>query len=233
MILLVASYRPDTHDRGYDEKGEELVGNAVETATTDKDRADAIDKIVHRVDVGGEVCQLGHGARGGEQAAEKKHAHHEEPHHEDSLLHGVAVVGDDESETAPEESQQHCQGKDEPQGALAGDAIDEPREDETDYNDKEGYEPIGYELGKDERPLRHWGDVYLLNGAGLLLTHDVEGGQETAHEHHDHGKEGGYHEHLVVEVLVVEEKSGELRLHGLNRRTDLGGDYLRQICAAH
>lgn len=66
IILLVASYCPNTHDRGDDEKGEELVGNALETATADKDSAYAIDKIVHRVDVGGEVCQLGHGASWGE-----------------------------------------------------------------------------------------------------------------------------------------------------------------------
>ena len=50
---------------------------------------------MHRVDVGGQVGPVGHGARGGEEAAEQHDADDEEPHDEHGLLHGVAVVGDD------------------------------------------------------------------------------------------------------------------------------------------
>ena len=188
MVFLVAPYRPHAHDGGYDEEREELVGYAVEAAATDEHGAYAIDEVVHRVDVSGEVCQMGHGAGGGEQSAEQKHAHHEKPHDEDGLLHGVAVVGDDESKAAPKEGQEHGQGEDEPQWALARDAVDEPREHEAHHDDKEGYQPVGYELGEDERPLGYEGDVNLLDGAGLLFAHDVERRQKSAHHHHDHGK---------------------------------------------
>ena len=114
MVLPVTHYSPNAHDGGYAEKSKELVGNAMEIAPAHEDGADGLHEIVHGIDVGGEICQVGHGARGGEQAAEQKHAHHKEPHHEDGLLHRVAIIGDDEPETAPEECQQHCQGKDNP-----------------------------------------------------------------------------------------------------------------------
>lgn len=105
MVLFIAPHRPYPHNRGYAEKSQELVGYAMETASTHEDHTDAIHKIVHGIDVSGEVCQVGHGACWCEQTAEKKHAHHKEPHHKDRLLHRVAVVGDDETETAPEECQ--------------------------------------------------------------------------------------------------------------------------------
>ena len=107
MVLSVTSYGPYAHDGCYAEKGQELMGNTLETAAAHKHGADALHEVVHGIDIGGEIGQVGHGASGSEQAAEQEHAHHEEPHHEDGLLHGVAVVGDDEAETAPEECQQH------------------------------------------------------------------------------------------------------------------------------
>ena len=201
MVLSITSYGPYAHDGCYAEKGQELMGNTLETASTHEDRTDAIHKIVHGIDVSGEVCQVGHGACWCEQTAEKKHAHHKEPHHKDRLLHRVAVVGDDETETAPEECQQHGQGKDEPQWTLAGNAIDEPRENKTYHNDKQGYNPIWDKFGKYERPFWYGGDIDLLDGARLLLTHYIECGQKTAHQHHHHGEESGNHEHLIVEVL--------------------------------
>ena len=44
------------------------MGDAVEVAATDKDGADGIDEVVHGIDVGGEIGEVGHGARGGEEA---------------------------------------------------------------------------------------------------------------------------------------------------------------------
>ena len=72
--------------------------NMLQGAAADEDGTDGLDEIVHGVDVGGKVGPLGHGARGGEKSRKQHDAHHKEPHHEDGLLHGVAVVGDDESE---------------------------------------------------------------------------------------------------------------------------------------
>ena len=107
--FLVASHGPCSHYHAYGEKSHDLVGDIVQTASTDEDCADGIDKIVHGVNVCGEVCGMRHGACRCEQAAEQQHADDKEPHHEDGLLHGVTIVGYDESETAPEECQQHCQ----------------------------------------------------------------------------------------------------------------------------
>ena len=70
----------------------------METAAADEDGADGINEVVHGVDVCAEVCPVRHGARRREESAEQHDAHHEEPHDEDGLLHGVAVIGDDESE---------------------------------------------------------------------------------------------------------------------------------------
>ena len=69
-----------------------------ETASADEDGAYGINEIVHGVNVGAEVRPVRHGARRREESAEQHDAHHEEPHDEDGLLHGVAVIGDDESE---------------------------------------------------------------------------------------------------------------------------------------
>ena len=69
----------------------------LKTATADEDGADGVDEIVHGVDVGAEVCPVRHGARRREESAEQHNAYHEEPHDEDGLLHGVAVIADDES----------------------------------------------------------------------------------------------------------------------------------------
>ena len=105
--FLVASHGPCSHYHAYGEKSHDLVGDIVQTASTDEDCADGIDKIVHGIDVCGEVGKMGHRSCGCEQAAEQKHADHKKPHHKDCLLHGVAIVGDDESETAPKQCQQH------------------------------------------------------------------------------------------------------------------------------
>ena len=74
------------------------MGDVCEVATTHIDGADGIDEVVHGVDVGGEVGQLRHGACRCEESAEQENTHHKEPHHKDGLLHGIAVVGDNESE---------------------------------------------------------------------------------------------------------------------------------------
>ena len=176
-----------------------------EAAATDEDGADGIDEVVHGIDIGGEVGPLRHRARGGEETAEQHDAHHEEPHDEDGLLHGVAVVGDDESERREEQSQQHGKHIDEPERAGGREAVDEPGQQEAHGDDKEGDEPVRDEFGEDEGPLRHWRDINLLDGARLLLADDVERGQEARHQHHHDGQQGGNHIELVVLVLVVEQ----------------------------
>ena len=97
-VFLVTLYGPGGHEESDGGEGKDLVPDAVKAAAADEDGADGIDEIVHGVDVGGEVGQCGHGAGGGEEAAEQHQQHDEEPHDEHGLLHGVAVVGDDESE---------------------------------------------------------------------------------------------------------------------------------------
>ena len=109
LILLVALHCPYRHKKSNGEKGQQLMGDGRETATTDEDGADGIDEIVHGVDVCGEVRPPGHGASGREETAEQHDAYHEEPHHEDGLLHGVAIVADDESERREEQGKKHCQ----------------------------------------------------------------------------------------------------------------------------
>lgn len=125
----------------------------METAATDEDGADGIDEIVHGVDIGGQVGPVGHGARRGEEAAEQHDAHHEEPHDEDGLLHGVAVVGHNESERREEQGQQHGQHIDQPERTGGREAIDQPGEQQTNSDHEKGYEPIGNELREDEGPL--------------------------------------------------------------------------------
>ena len=181
------------------------MGDVGEVTAADEDGAHGIDEVVHGVDVGGQVGPVGHGACGREESAEQEQTYDEEPHHEDGLLHGFAVVGDDESERREEERQEHGEEVDEPQRTLTGDAIDGPRQHEAHGDDEECDDPIGYELGHDERPLGDGCDVHLLDGACLLLAHDVQRRQEAAHQHHDECEEGGNHEHFVVEVLVVED----------------------------
>ena len=58
--FLVASHGPCSHYHDYGEKSHDLVGDIVQTASTDEDCADGIDKIVHRVNVCGEVCGMRH-----------------------------------------------------------------------------------------------------------------------------------------------------------------------------
>ena len=73
------------------------MSDAAESSATYKHCAHGIDEVVHGVDVGSGIRPVGHGAGGGEKSAEQHEADDEEPHHKDGLLHGVAVVGDDES----------------------------------------------------------------------------------------------------------------------------------------
>ena len=85
------------------------MGDALEVTTTYEDRADGINEVVHGVDIGGQVGEVWHGARGREETTEQEHTDHEEPHDEDGLLHRVAIVGDDEAQTAEEQGKEHRQ----------------------------------------------------------------------------------------------------------------------------
>ena len=147
---------------------------------------------------------LGHGARGGEKSREQHDAHHKEPHHEHGLLHGVGVVGHDESERREEQRQQHGKHVDEPHGTSRRDAIDEPRQQQAHGDDKQRDEPVRNEFGKDERPLGDGCDIDLFDGASLFFADDVKCGQEARHQHHHNGKKRRNHEEFVVLLLIVE-----------------------------
>lgn len=69
VSLLVAHNGPEAHDEGGDGEGEEVMGDGVEVAAAYEDGADAVDEVVHGVDIGGEISPVGHGAHGGEQSA--------------------------------------------------------------------------------------------------------------------------------------------------------------------
>ena len=73
------------------------MGDGLQPATSHEDGTDGISEVVHGVDVGGQVGPVGHGARRGEESAQQEHTHHEEPHDEHGLLHGVAIVRNDEA----------------------------------------------------------------------------------------------------------------------------------------
>lgn len=92
------------------------------------------------------------------------------------------------------------------QRSLAGNAIERPGEHKADYDNEESYQPIRYELGKDECPFWYWGDINLLYGTGFFLANDIQRGKETAHQHHHHSKKSRYHKHLVIKILVVKEQ---------------------------
>ncbi len=233
VVLLVTLYRPAGHDEADGEQGENLMGDCMEGAASDEDGADGVDEVVHRVDVGGQIGPMRHGARRREEAAEQHETNHEEPHDKDRLLHGVGIVRNDEAERREEQRQQHSQHIDEPDGTAAGDAVESPCQQQAGGDDKEGDEPVGDELGKDECPLRDRGDVDLLDGACLLFADDVERRQEARHQHHHDGKESGNHIDLVVLVLVVEQERGHLRLDGGCFGQRMGGDDLRQVGRAH
>lgn len=97
-VLFVASNSPYGHEGGDGEEGIDLMGYAAEITATNEDGAHGINEVVHGVDIGGQIGTGGHGACGREESAEEHQADDKEPHDEHGLLHGVAVVGDDESE---------------------------------------------------------------------------------------------------------------------------------------
>ena len=179
------------------------MGDALECAATDEDGTDGINEIVHGVDIGGQIGPRGHATGGRKQTAEQHETHHEEPHDEHGLLHGVAVVGNNESERREEQGQQYGQQIDEEKRPLARDAIDQPRQDEADGEHQQTDKPIGYQFCQDKRPFGDWRDVDLLDGALLLLAHNVQGRQESAEHHHQYAHQGGNHEDLIVLTLVV------------------------------
>ena len=158
---------------------------------------------MHRIDVCGEVCPVGHRADRREQTTHEQHDHHKEPHQQDGLLHGFIIIGDDKAETAEDECQQHGKQIDKAEIARRGYAVDSPGEYEAYRHDDNGDDPIGYDFCEDERPLVHRCHVDSLDGATLLFAHDVERGQKSTHQHDEYRHERWYHEHFVVEVFIV------------------------------
>ena len=74
------------------------MGNSSEVATSNEYSAYGIDEIVHRVHVSGEVGPVWHGTSRCKESTQQHDTHNEEPHHEDSLLHGITVVGNNETQ---------------------------------------------------------------------------------------------------------------------------------------
>ena len=98
MVFLITLHSPASHDDANAEKREHLISHLAEAPATDEDGADGIDEVVHGVDVSGDVRPFWHGTGRGEESTEQHDGNHEEPHDEDGLLHGVGIVGHDESE---------------------------------------------------------------------------------------------------------------------------------------
>ena len=203
---MIALHRPDGHKTADGEQGYYLMGDVLDAAAANEDGANGLDEVVHRVDVGRQIGPVGHGARGREKATEQHQTDNEKPHDEHGLLHGVGIVGNDESERREKQCQQHRKHIDKPHGTGGREAIDQPRQQQTDGDDKQRNEPVGNEFGEDESPFRHGCDIDLLDGAGFLLADDVERGQEARHQHHHDGKKGGNHVKLVVLAFVVQSQ---------------------------
>ena len=72
--------------------------NSSKVATSDEDSAYGINEIVHGVHVSGEVGPVWHGTSRCKESTQQHDTHNEEPHHEDSLLHGITVVGNNETQ---------------------------------------------------------------------------------------------------------------------------------------
>ncbi len=105
-VLSVTDDRPTIHDQGKGKEGADLPGNASEGSATHEYGADGVDEVVYGIDVRSGVCPRRHGADWGVKSAHQNHDHHDEPYYEDCLLHGVVVVGDDESQTAEHEGEE-------------------------------------------------------------------------------------------------------------------------------
>lgn len=54
-------------------------------------------------------------------------------------------------------------------------AVKYPCQNETDGQHHKTYQPVRYQLGGNESELADGGDIYLLDGAHLLLAHHIEG----------------------------------------------------------
>ncbi len=78
------------------------MSNAAEAASTNKYSAHSLYEIAYRINVCGEIRHGRHGTCGGEQTGKQQEYDHEEPHYEDGLLHGVGVIGYNQSERREE-----------------------------------------------------------------------------------------------------------------------------------
>ena len=109
VVLLITLDGPNGHGQANEGESYDLMGNRGNTTSTEKDRADGIDEVVHGIDVSGEVRPVGHGADRCEQATQQEETDNEEPHDKDGLLKGFAVVGYDEPEGGEEQGEKHSQ----------------------------------------------------------------------------------------------------------------------------
>ena len=67
-VFLITLHGPYGHDRGDAQQGCHLMGDGLQAAAPDEDGAYGIGKIVHGVDIGGQVSPVGHGAYRGEES---------------------------------------------------------------------------------------------------------------------------------------------------------------------
>ena len=185
-VFPVAYHSPDVHHGGINGEQQELWGDTVQIATTHEYRANAIDEVAHGVEERKRLRPVGHATHRREQSTEQHGAYENKPHDEHRLLQGVAIVGDDEADTAEDKGQQDGNSINEQQVSLSGDAIDEPRDDEAGGDDHHAYQPIGDEFGQNECAFADRRHVDLLNGAFLLLVYDVERWQKSAQHNHQY-----------------------------------------------
>lgn len=115
-----------------------------------------------------------HRANRSEESAKQDETHYEKPHYKYRLLHGVVVVGDDETESTKSQCHQHGEQIAKQNVALAGDSVDCPCEDEADGDHYESNQPVGNEFGKDERRSADGRYVDGFDGASLFLANDVQ-----------------------------------------------------------
>lgn len=207
--FLIASYGPYVHDKGEGRQCYYLWQYAGSVASADKHRAHTVNEPPAMVDEGQRLCPVGHGGHGGEESGEKDEADNDEPHHEDSLLKCVVAVGHDKSQTADGEDEEHGEKIHQQQVALAGDAVDKPRQQEAHCHHTQAYHPVGDEFGEDKHALADGCDIDLVDGTRLFFTHDIHCGQEATEEDDEDSHQGRYHIYFVVQILVVEIERGK------------------------
>ena len=201
-VLLVTQYRPQVQPDGEEAEGAEVRHQFGERAALEIDHAHHLDEVAQGIEPRDVLRPRRHTAYGREQPAHQDEDHQEEEHDEQRLLHGGGVVADDQPQARHHEDVDGGEEVDGKHVARRHQPVCRPCEEHGVGEHEEAHRPVGHEFGEDEGELAHGRDVHLLDGALLLLAHDVEGGQEAGEQREHHHHQRGHHEHLVVEVRV-------------------------------